>query len=242
MSGWVEYHMGMRPPISLRVAFLSAFAALLFLVSTSYAQINGSPSSVTSPGFGGRAINGTPASVTSLSPRGYEPGPRIPLASAANGFHRGEGHRHHHRRQDGEYGAPLMYAVPVPYAVGDSGVDEDAADDDANYQGGPTVFDRRGQGAESYVPPVENAPPAHAAQADDPPAEPEPAPVPTMLVFKDRHKLEVGNYAIVGPTLFDLTPGHARRVPLADLDLAATTKANDDRGVVFQLPSSPQAN
>jgi hypothetical protein len=42
--------------------------------------------------------------------------------------------------------------------------------------------------------------------------------------------------------LFDLTPGHARRVALADLDLEATRKQNDDRGVTFQLPQPPQAN
>lgn len=235
MNGWVEYHRGMRPPILPRVAFLSAFAALLFFVSPSYAQVNGAPASVTSPGFGGRAVNGTPASVTSVGPHGYAPVPQVPLGAAANGAHHGEGH--HHRRKDGTYGVPLMYAVPVPYAVGDDASD-DAADDDADHQGGPTVFDRRGQGAESYVPPVEDPPPAHAAQGDDRGAEP--VPVPTTLVFKDGHKLEVGNYAIVGATLFDLTPGHARKVALADLDLEATTKANDDRGVVFQLPPSLQ--
>jgi len=59
-----------------------------------------------------------------------------------------------------------------------------------------------------------------------------------MLVFKDGHSLEIGNYAIVGATLFDLTPGHPRRIPLADLDLDTTKKQNDDRGVNFEIPSS----
>jgi hypothetical protein len=59
-----------------------------------------------------------------------------------------------------------------------------------------------------------------------------------MLVFKDGHKLEIGNYAIVGSTLFDLTPGHSRRVPLSDLDLDATKKENDDHGILFEVPSS----
>jgi hypothetical protein len=63
-----------------------------------------------------------------------------------------------------------------------------------------------------------------------------------MLVFKDGHKLEVGNYAIIGQTLFDMTPGHARKVPLADLDLEATRRQNDDRGITFQLPISSKAN
>jgi hypothetical protein len=52
----------------------------------------------------------------------------------------------------------------------------------------------------------------------------------------------VNNYAIVSQTLYDLTPGHPRKIALADLDLAATEKQNDDHGVVFQLPPSAQAN
>jgi len=246
MTPSVEYHMAMRPSISPSVAALSLVTISLFLVSAVQAQINGAPSSVTSPGFGGRAINGTPASVTSLGPRGFAPGPQIPLASAANGFHRGDGH--HHRGRDRDAAVPLLYAapyaVPIPYALDDTPADDDsdAADNDANYQGGPTVFDRRGSGARSYVPPVKDAPPAHAADPDDPPADPEPAQAPTLLVFKDGHKLEVGNYAILGATLFDLTPGHPRKVALADLDLEATRKLNEDRGVVFQLPPSLQAN
>ena len=63
-----------------------------------------------------------------------------------------------------------------------------------------------------------------------------------LLVFKDGRKLEVGNYAIVGATLFDLTPGHTRKIALADLDLEATRQQNDDRGVAFQLPPPAQAN
>jgi hypothetical protein len=52
----------------------------------------------------------------------------------------------------------------------------------------------------------------------------------------------VNNYAIVSQTLYDLTPGHPRKIALADLDLPATEKQNDDRGVTFQLPPSAQAN
>jgi hypothetical protein len=70
----------------------------------------------------------------------------------------------------------------------------------------------------------------------------EPSQHPTTLVFKDGHQIEVGNYAIVSQTLYDLTPGRPRRIALADLDLSATEKQNDDHGVVFQLPPSAQAN
>jgi hypothetical protein len=72
--------------------------------------------------------------------------------------------------------------------------------------------------------------------------EPDPPLPPTLLVFKDGRTLEVANYAILGPTVFDLTPGHRRKIPVMDLDLEATRKQNDERGVTFQLPQSVRAN
>jgi hypothetical protein len=136
----------------------------------------------------------------------------------------------------------VVYAIPVPYAVDIGATDADAnndPDDDAEYQGGPTIFDRRGSGADSYVPPVEDASPEIQTADADPP---EPPQEPTLLVFKDGRKIEVVNYAIVGETFFDLTPGHPRKVALADLDLDATEKQNDDHGIVFHLPMPAQAN
>jgi hypothetical protein len=135
---------------------------------------------------------------------------------------------------------PYWYAYPVPYGV-DSNAYADTPEepnDEVDYQGGPTVFDRRGSGARSYIPPIEDVAPPHADEpSDQTVSAADPAPL-TMLVFKDGHKLEIGNYAIVGSTLFDLTPGHSRRVPLSDLDVDATKKENDDRGIVFEVPSS----
>jgi len=69
----------------------------------------------------------------------------------------------------------------------------------------------------------------------DPPAAPAPA---TVLVFRDQHKQEVQNYAIVGRTLWTFAPQHTQKIPLSDLDLPATTKANDERGVDFRVPGS----
>ena len=64
----------------------------------------------------------------------------------------------------------------------------------------------------------------------------------TVLVFKDGHEVEVANYAIVGSTLYDLSDNRARKVALAELDLSATVKHNDDRGVSFQLPAGTKLN
>ncbi|SPF36188.1 conserved exported hypothetical protein [Candidatus Sulfotelmatobacter kueseliae] len=72
------------------------------------------------------------------------------------------------------------------------------------------------------------------------PAESEPDGAPflpaTVLVFRDQHKEEIQNYAIVGQTLWNFAPQRTEKIHLADLDLAATTKANDERGVTFRLP------
>jgi hypothetical protein len=59
---------------------------------------------------------------------------------------------------------------------------------------------------------------------------------PTLLVFRDNHTQEVQNYAIVGGTLWIFSEQRATKLPLSWLDIEATAKANDDRGVDFQLP------
>ncbi|MGO9086795.1 MAG: hypothetical protein ACLQBK_16345 [Candidatus Sulfotelmatobacter sp.] len=241
MSSALEYHVGVRRSVPASVALFSLLALLVILVSSASAQTSGA-ASVTSSRFGGHAVNAPPAKIPSLGPNGYGHG------ANASGSIRGRNHEHPRRHHYVEYAPPVVYALPIPYAVDisdtDDYADSDADDSDPNYQGGPTVFDRRGSGADSYVPPVQDVSRPHAdQQAGDDQSAPEPEPqAPTLLVFKDGHKLELGNYAIVGATLFDLTPGRPRKIALADLDLEATRKQNDDRGVIFQLPAPVQAN
>jgi hypothetical protein len=241
----LEYHVFVRHSTSASVA-LASFALLAlssFFLATSHAQVNGTTTSITSHGFGGSHP------ITAPFPAGGTlPGHSVPHSTS----HPGDSEHHHHHYV--QYQPPLIYAIPypVPYAVdiGDAEDDSDPGaannsndDSDANYQGGPTIFDRRGNGADSYIPPRANATaPEFLARADSAPPEPA-APAPTLLVFKDGHTLEVGNYAIIGATLFDLTPGHSRKVPLADLNLQSTQRQNDTRGITFQLPPQPaQAN
>jgi hypothetical protein len=66
------------------------------------------------------------------------------------------------------------------------------------------------------------------------------ATAPTVLVFRDQHTEEIQNYAVVGSMLWNFAPGRTQKIPLADLDLAATRKANDDRGITFEVPSLDQ--
>ena len=84
----------------------------------------------------------------------------------------------------------------------------------------------------------------YARSAPPPPREEahgeSPVP-PTVLVFRDQRKKEVQNYAIVGQTLWNFAPQRTEKIPLSDLDLAATTKANDERGVDFKVPGTGEA-
>lgn len=80
---------------------------------------------------------------------------------------------------------------------------------------------------------------SHPAAGDDPQAA-DPVP-PTVLVFRDQRKVEIRNYAIVGQTLWNFRSPRTQKIPLSDLDLDATVKANEDRGLTFRIPASNEA-
>lgn len=216
----------------------------LLLSVSALAQIHGAPPSVTSMGFGGHAISGISPSVTSLGPRGFAFNPALPNSRPRFGVppsqsFGGRRPHHHPRFPEGNVG---YYAVPY-YGNYDNGYYENGGDAanyaaEDEYRGGPTMFDRRGPGYVPRPPEPDRQPEANPAPSQ---AALEPS-TPTVLVFKDGHQLEVENYAIVGATLYDLTEGHRRKVALTDLDLTATSKQNDDRGIDFRLPAGAEAN
>ena len=252
MSSKLEYHSSVRSLKSATVAGFALILALLWFVpARAMAQVHGTPASVTSPGFGGRfdTAPGVPASVTSLGPNGLHPknpffnepkcciNPLFPINPNPT-FGQ---HPHHRNRGAFFVGAAPFYSAPyAPVIMVPSGTEEPAEADQEEDFGGPTIFDRRGPGsyprrdayterthdyerrAEPFATPGEEAAPSDQPQ--------------TVLVFKDGRQTEVQNYAVVGSTLYDLTPGRYRRIALADLDLTATTKQNDDRGIDFKVP------
>jgi hypothetical protein len=245
MPSKLRYDFDMLRLIRLTVAGFALGVTTLSMA----AQINGVPASVTSIGFGGHGnkISGVPPSVTSLGPNGFgsrspffnEPtcciNPLFPLNSNPRNFSR---HRDHRNRFSG-----FVPFYTVPYVM-DYPDDQEPSDDD--YRGGPTIFDRRGSGGasrDSFRDDDRGRSDERESQpATEQVAQPAPAPVadqpPTVLVFKDGHQIEVQNYAVIGDQLYDLTPGHRRKVPLSELDLIATAKQNDDRGIDFELPVS----
>jgi hypothetical protein len=251
----LEYDCLVRRLIPATVAAFAVGLLSLFLPPMIQAQVNGVPPSVTSPGFGGHfnSAPGVPASVTSPGPNGFRPtnpfftepvcciNPLFPINSNPPLFPR---HRHH-----GAFfpGAVPVYTVPsTPVIIVQPGVDDSMEED---YNGGPTIFDRRGSGQSSRLaegrswergrsnPPATEPTPEPSAAATSVADQPE-----TVLVFKDGHQVEVANYAIVGSTLYDLTEGHRHKIALSELNLDATAQLNEDRGIDFQLPAGPEKN
>ncbi len=64
---------------------------------------------------------------------------------------------------------------------------------------------------------------------------------PIILVYRNGRRLEVLNYAVIGQTLWDFSEQHARKVLLSELDLDATARLNEERGVEFPLPGSQKS-
>jgi hypothetical protein len=223
-------------------------SALPFLMSAAprlNAQIHGVPASVTSFGFGGSTsfTPGVAASVTSLGPNAFGGharfgsccfSPFFQSRSQSPMFVRG------HRSRRGFFPfAGVAYSVPYTQVVVVQ-PETDAYDDADEDYDGPTIFDRRGarysRTRARFVEP-EPEPRPHPAALAAPP-EPVVAQPSTLLVFRDGHQAELQNYAIVGDTLFDLADNRSHKIQLADLDLLATKKANDARGVDFQVPAT----
>ena len=61
--------------------------------------------------------------------------------------------------------------------------------------------------------------------------------LPVVLVFLDKRIQEVKNYAVANEMLVVLEGNRRKKYPLADIDLAATMKLNDERGVNFEVPN-----
>jgi len=68
-------------------------------------------------------------------------------------------------------------------------------------------------------------------------AQPGGAPLqPTTLVFRDGKQEQVQNYAIVGNTLWVFNERRTRKILLSELNVPATQKVNEERGIEFSVP------
>ena len=222
---------------------------------------HGAPASVLSPTPDG-VQRGAPASVLSPTPLPFGVNPPLPPFRAFRSH--GPGHRfgNPHAHQSLFVPIPVFYPIysnydpsqpadPYVQAPSDSAADAppqpDAATSEdelrlAYLQGAHDALKQEHgdtRYGEHYLDSRERSKPTprvreEQANATEPPKE-DNSPA-TVFVFKDGNKIETKNFAIMGQTLYDFSGAVLKKVPLADLDKAATIKADDDRGINVKLP------
>ncbi len=231
-----------------RNVLLSSGAALAFVIAvvlSSAAQVPGAPPSTNQ--VGGHFLAPAP-SVTSIGGPHHLPPPLPSVTSIPN-----YSYRYHNGNFNGHYGSRgyrnggWAYAVPYYYPLNDAGAygyDYVGGGDGPDLYSGPPLGPDQNPHivveqppSRPYDAPEQQAYAAPPSLPPDPPVEAKPGE-PTVLVFRDGHQQEVTNYAIMGDTVYVFDKGH-KKIALADLDVPATVKANDDRGLEFEVPAPP---
>jgi len=152
----------------------------------------------------------------------------------------------------GRYRLPYLptYALGVPYGLGYYGPGyfgsgylgyDDGYYDNSAYAGpvAPAYYPPDDSGA----PPTEQpeAAPGDAFRSAYRSAQPQAQPGPedaVTLIFKDGRPAEqIHNYMLTRTMLY-VQDAPRQQIPVDQLDLAATVKANNDAGVTFQLPEA----
>ncbi|HEV8525766.1 MAG TPA: hypothetical protein VGQ71_14825 [Terriglobales bacterium] len=231
-------------------AALLGMAMGLAMAAPAQAQIHGTPPSVTSLGGSKTFFNppGVPASVTSLGPAGFQTnrfccGPSFG-GSVSFGHHPTFNVRFGTPRHRFRHRVPVFVPVYVPYYPYAPMTYVVQPEPEVVEAGEPLRVERRREIGDNYEDDFEQRRergrrPDRVAEESrpEPPVAPPAEQDPTVLVFRDGHRREVRNYAIVGPTLFDFAGGRSRKVALAELDLEATRQVNEERGVYFYVPA-----
>jgi hypothetical protein len=247
----------------LRVAAFFVFLGLVLQPAIAQISSTGVPASALSPTLDNRHI-AVPAGATSPQPFPFivKPFPQVKPVHPIGSFRsfsvapvRPLGGRNH--RQFGSqipffypiYGAGYDYSYPpiadpmvgqeVQPVSGDSTTDVARSEDalrQAYLQGAHDALaaEQRGRQDARDLVASRPAPPAKPKVADSE-AKPDNSPA-AVFIFKDGHQIETKSYAIMGQMLYDISGNVVKKVPLADLDAAATIKANDDRGITVKLP------
>jgi hypothetical protein len=212
-------------------------ALLVFaLASPAIAQVHGIPASAVSNAP--RHSFGIPASVTSLGPDGFADS-RVDFSGSDTRFSSREPVRHsrlpgQHFRPRLNY--PITYGYPVylyPDSYYDREVESAPAYEPARQEPQKIIVeirDTREQKSAAIEQPI--------AKKEEPKAAPERPSDPVIIVMLDGRKEALSDYAIMGSYIFDLSNGTTRKIPIDTIDVPATRKINEQRGVEFKLPQT----
>jgi hypothetical protein len=171
-----------------------------------------------------------------------------------SGFHSGNGFHHpnhgpnliigtrrfHGGFRRGWYGAYPYYGWYSPYYWDWSSSSYDSQpNNDLQYQTMNEVNRLAGEVQELREERETRSAPSQPAPQPQQPAklQQQPEDLPVVLVFLDKRIQEVKNYAVANEMLVVLDGNRRKKYPLADIDLAATMKLNDERGVDFEVPN-----
>jgi hypothetical protein len=107
----------------------------------------------------------------------------------------------------------------------------------------PLMIEWRGDRYVRIANNVNSAPPDYVAPSSSAPVSPH-SSLPALLIFRDGNRQEVMSYTIVGDSLYTdadrwVSGAWSKKIALASLDVASTLRANQERGVPFHLPTSP---
>jgi hypothetical protein len=197
-------------------------------------------------GFSASGRSQTPAVRNYSAPRSYI-APRAFQRMGAGSYGARPPYNGDLRRRRYPYRAPYgilgygVYAYPGYLGAGyvdDSGYDgSQPAEDDGS------MPEQYGDGGYEQQPDQQQLPPwpygGAQQQAYIQPAVPAPPEEAVTLIFKDGRPAEqIHNYLLTRDTLY-VDDQHRREIPVDQLDLAATVKANRAAGVDFRIPTLP---
>jgi len=126
----------------------------------------------------------------------------------------------------GDYGTSSFN--PYPYDPADEPNPSANADVTANLLG--EQIQRLSAQVEQLRSEQQPAPPVNVSQA---PQEAPPAAAPITVVLRDGQRLQVANYAVMDRVFWDFSKQPARRIAVADIDVAASAKATEAAGGEF---------
>ena len=232
-----------------RLSFPAAFLLVVFCSAFGWAQrggMRGGMSGAHSGGFRGGMHAAGPTRFAGVSHTGTRFGTSFRGEHVRNnGFHLRIGNTRFFRNRYGysNYGYPY-FGYYSPFAWDWWGSNYDSSNDDyAQQQMSRQIDDlsqevqRLREDREEREYPRETA----SASVPRPPVEatlekPN-TDLPIVLVFLDKHIQEIKNYAVINETLLVYDGPRTHKIPLMDIDLAATLKLNDERGVAFPIPN-----
>lgn len=166
--------------------------------------------------------------------------------------------RQHHNRHEyrPEYGVAEGYALPYmvsgDYGAAPSAGSESASSAASNGRSMMGVSGQTGSGLQQQAEALADAPsgnrPPYRGETEAQPEAPSTAPnviqsrePVLMIVMKDGSKRKVRNYALTPQMLIDLdsaASGTEVRIPLSEINVAATQKAAAQAGLSFAVPTS----